>query len=237
MKIIIYITGDIHGTISVGERFNTKNFPEQKQMTKDDYVIITGDFGLIWFLDKEDQYWLNWLDETKPFTTLFVDGNHENFDLLNNFPIEEWNGGKIHRINDSVIHLMRGQVFTIKGKTFFTFGGAKSHDKQYRVEGISWWKQEMPDRKEFSEGLNNLEKHNWKVDYVITHTCSSSTLINLSNKLNFPYEIDELNEYFSLLEERLTYKKWYFGHFHSDIELPNNQELIYENRILLKLED
>ena len=134
---MIHITGDIHGTISVNKRLNTRNFPQQKQLTKNDYVIIAGDFGLIWDGSKEDQYWLKWLNKTKPFTTLFIDGNHENFDLLEEYPVEIWNGGKVHRINDSVIHLMRGQVFEIEGKKIFTFGGAASHDKEYRKEGKS----------------------------------------------------------------------------------------------------
>ncbi|WP_260504042.1 hypothetical protein [Paenibacillus illinoisensis] len=73
-------------------------------MTKDDYVIIVGDFGLIWDGSNEDRYWLKWLDKTKSFTTLFLDGNHENFDLLEQYPVENWNGGKVHRINKSVIH-------------------------------------------------------------------------------------------------------------------------------------
>ena len=39
---MIYITGDCHRNF---ERFNTRNFPEQKEMSKEDYVIICGDFG------------------------------------------------------------------------------------------------------------------------------------------------------------------------------------------------
>ena len=70
---------------------------------------------------------MDWL-EGKPFTTLFVDGNHENFDRLYAYPVEEWHGGKVHKIRPSVIHMMRGQVFAIDGKSVFTFGGASSHD-------------------------------------------------------------------------------------------------------------
>lgn len=62
---------------------------------------------------------MEWFDESN-FTTLFVDGNHENHALLDTFPVEEWHGGKIHRIKPSVIHLMRGQVFEIDGKNIFT---------------------------------------------------------------------------------------------------------------------
>lgn len=124
---MIYITGDCHRNF---ERFNTRNFPEQKEMTKDDYVLICGDFGGIWNKDtenKEETWLLDWLD-CKTFTTLFVDGNHENFDRLYAYPVEEWHGGKIHKIRPSVLHLMRGQVFKIAEKKIFTFGGASSHD-------------------------------------------------------------------------------------------------------------
>ncbi|MDE7249846.1 MAG: metallophosphoesterase, partial [Lachnospiraceae bacterium] len=124
---MIYITGDCHSNF---ERFNKSIFPEQSEMTKDDYVIICGDFGGVWDKVTEsntEKWWLDWL-ESKSFTTLFVDGNHENFDRLYDYPVEEWHGGKVHKIRDSVIHLMRGQVFIIDGKKIFTFGGAASHD-------------------------------------------------------------------------------------------------------------
>lgn len=126
---MIYITGDCHANFS---RFSTDIFPEQKEMTKDDYVIICGDFGGVWDKGEEsprEKWDMNWLED-KPFTTLFVDGNHENFDRLYTYPVEEWHGGKVHKIRDSVIHLMRGQVYEIDGKKFFTFGGAASHDIQ-----------------------------------------------------------------------------------------------------------
>jgi hypothetical protein len=67
---MIYITGDVHGSVSIGRRLYSKNFPQQRNMTKVDFVVISGDFGLIWNGDKEDQYWLKWLHRDKPFTTL-----------------------------------------------------------------------------------------------------------------------------------------------------------------------
>ena len=124
---MIYITGDCHGEF---EKFDIDLFPDQKEMTKEDFMIICGDFGGIWDKEVSGGWETKMLDEleSKPFTTLFVDGNHENFDRLYSYPVEEWNGGKVHKIRPSVIHLMRGQVFTIAGKKIFTFGGAKSHD-------------------------------------------------------------------------------------------------------------
>ncbi len=126
---MIYITGDCHADF---RRFSTNIFPEQREMTKEDYVIICGDFGGVWNKDEEsprEKWDLNWLED-KPFTTLFVDGNHENFDRLYSYPVEKWHGGKVHKIRDSVIHLMRGQVFEIEDRKIFTFGGASSHDVQ-----------------------------------------------------------------------------------------------------------
>ena len=58
---MIYITGDCHGNF---ERFNASIFPEQKGMTKEDYVIICGDFGGVWNRDEvklKQRYWIGWI--------------------------------------------------------------------------------------------------------------------------------------------------------------------------------
>ena len=120
----IFITGDTHAGF---RRFRKKTFPQQAGLTKDDYVIICGDFGGVWDGTPRERNWLDWL-EAKPFTTLFVSGNHENYDLLSALPVETWNGGKVQRVRPSVVHLMRGQVYEIGGRRFFTMGGASSHD-------------------------------------------------------------------------------------------------------------
>ena len=109
-----------------------ENFPEQAGMTRDDYVIICGDFGGVWDGSKKEKRNLDWL-ESLPFTTLFVSGNHENFDRLVRYPVEEWCGGKVQRIRPHVLHLMRGQIFALQGHAFFTMGSASSHDSVARA--------------------------------------------------------------------------------------------------------
>lgn len=123
---MIFVTGDIHADPS---RFSTDSFPEQKEMSKNDYVIICGDFGLVWdkIQSKHEKHQIDWLSQ-KSFTTLFVDGNHENFDRLYTFPEETRYGGKVHRISDSIFHLERGEIFDLNGISVFAFGGARSHD-------------------------------------------------------------------------------------------------------------
>ena len=235
----IFITGDTHGDIDYA-KLNTRQFKEQKNLTKDDYVIVLGDFGVLWNsytkycpdrLSKRDLNFINWY-ENKNFTTLWIDGNHENFVALNTFPIEEWNGGKIHRISDTLIHLMRGQVYNIDGKVFFTMGGADSIDKLYRVENVSWWKEEMPSYDEYVEAMNNLEKVNFKVDYVLTHCCGTQLLQKLFTMHN---EGDELTQFLWHLEKDfgLDFKHWYFGHHHQDKQIDDKHTCLYQNIIEL----
>lgn len=225
----MFITGDLHGEIDIN-KLNTKNFPIQKNLTKDNFLIVAGDFGLVFDKSRQQKYWQEWLGK-KNFTTLFVDGNHENFDLLNEYPVTEWCGGKVHKITDSIIHLMRGQVFTIKGQKIFTFGGAESIDKMYRMPRMTWWEQEMPSHAEYEEGLKNLEKHNWEVDYIITHECSNQTFNKLAEILfNSHEKLDlsiALKKYFDVIEEKVKYKHWYFGHYHASLSIDEKHTLLY----------
>lgn len=227
---MIYITGDTHGSYDIS-KLNTKNFPEQKNLTKKDYLIICGDFGLVWDNSKEEKYWQKWLNN-KNFTTLFVDGNHENHFQLNEYEVKEWNGGKVHFVQDNVIHLMRGQVFSIDGYKIFTMGGGTSIDKQFRVEGKTWWAEEIPSKEELSEGLDNLNKHDWEVDYVISHTTSRKNM----ERLCYIKENSELNSYFNVLQDELKYKHWYFGHFHDNYSFEDGKHTLLYNNII-KIED
>ena len=146
------------------------------------------------------------------FTTLFVCGNHENFDMLYKYPTELWNGGLVRKITPNILHLTRGQVFEINGNSFFTFGGGMSIDKLWRQEGRSWWPQEIPTHAEIETGLSNLERVGNKVDYVLTHTCPSE----LVPRLNFEKMDDPVCKMLDEFQELLTYKLWYFGHMHVD---------------------
>ena len=166
----------------------------------------------MWDGTEEEQKLLDWYND-KPWTTLFCDGNHENFDLLSKYPMEEWNSGKVHRIRPKVIHLMRGQVFTINGKKFFTMGGATSVDKWCRIEGRSWWKEELPSRAEYEEGLDNLEAHNNKVDYIISHSCSNEMLDYLSKGT---YAHDDITGSLTIVTNTVDFKTHFFGHYHID---------------------
>ena len=223
---MIYVTGDTHGGIDIS-KLGSKYFTEQAALTKQDYVIIAGDFGFIWE-SKVQEYWLKWFEE-KNFTTLFVDGNHENFDLINSYETELWNGGKIHRISNSIIHLIRGQVFTIENKKIFSFGGGRSIDKLRRIEGRSWWKEEMPSQEEYSEAIDSLNKNNWNVDYIITHTAPSSIIQILKTTHDVYNKENELSDFLEEIVKRAKYEKWFFGHYHLDKNIDNKYYALYQN--------
>jgi hypothetical protein len=86
----------------------------------------------------------------------------------------------------------------------------------------------MPSDIEYKEGLQNLEKCNWDVDVVVTHMCPSSILKILKESIKTEVEDDELSKYLEQIKQQLSYNRWFFGHFHQDMELPNNQKLIYK---------
>ena len=243
---MIYITGDTHSDF---HRFSRKRFSAKSQ----DYVVICGDFGGVWDQSPEELYWLNWLNE-KPWTTLFVDGNHENYDLLSTYPVEQWNGGSVQFIRPRIIHLMRGQIFDIDGYRFFVMGGASSHDlgagilepsdpafaqkrkcldrarKEYRVNHQSWWKAELPSEAEYAEGLRNLEKTDFRVDVVLSH-CAPTQVQRRIGGDNF--EKDFLTDYLEQLGERCFFQKWFFGHYHQDLEIGVHYVSLYEKIVPL----
>ena len=244
----VVVTGDCHGNFS---RFEKANRSRYKSVLKNaDYVIICGDFGLLWQKDKAFNYDVNWLSNL-PFTILWVAGNHDNYDMIEDYPIEMWHSGKVrHIVRDKIILLERGQIFDLNGKKYFTFGGASSHDisdgildpsefknemefrselifwkktKQFwRIKGLSWWEQELPTDDEIEEAMHNLKMVNNKVDYIITHCCSSE----LEEQMGF-YNHDKLTDFFNYVEQFVTFDKWYFGHYHRDIELDNKHTLLY----------
>ena len=227
----VYVTGDTHGHYD-WSKLNTEQFRKQRWMKPKDVMIIAGDFGGVWDDGKQDKYVQSFYNEKK-FTTAFVDGNHENHWLLNANAPRQWSKGKIHRISEKIIHLMRGEVYIIQDKKFFVFGGANSVDKAYRTYGITWWPEELPNVKEYNNALKNLAKHNFEVDYVITHTCPTSVLYKIYDE-TYPYQYtDEVSEFLEKLlrEYKLKFHHWYFGHHHIDKHLNNQFTAVYNNII------
>lgn len=220
---MIFVTGDTHG--------DQCRWAEQIEpvLSSSDIILVCGDFGVGFWNGRyrSEETFYDYLCE-REYTVLFVDGNHENFDKLNAYPVETWCGGRVHKIRDNVIHLMRGEVYCIEGKYIFVMGGGYSMDKCRRVEGVSWWPQEMPSEEEYRNAIENLEKCGNRVDYIITHTAPSETVYYLSTLRSLGIRTDNIQEqpltgFLDEIREKVTYQQWYFGHFHVDMELWRNQ--------------
>ena len=249
----MFITGDMHGFYDFYKLEEFAESEQGKNLTKKDYVTICGDFGGIWNWcltgnsvpsnPKDVRWTIEELEqkhkiEEFPCTTLFLDGNHEKFSRLNSYPVEMWNGGKVHKISDSIIHLMRGQVYEIEGSTIFTFGGAASHDRgpatgtQLFDHGVSWWPEEICSQAERDEAVRNLAEHGNKVDYILTHCLSDAQMM----KMGFA-DFNRTSNFLWNVEEQVEFKYWYCGHYHRDEWISPKIRILYRDIVELGKEE
>ena len=145
--------------------------------------------------------------------------NHENHKKLNEYPVEIWNGGKVHKIKENIIHLMRGQIFNIDGYKIFTFGGAYSIDKNMRTEFIDWWKEEEGNYEEMNEAFDNLEKENNQVDFILTHAGPASKLKNFFNYFGMKFTSSSTEKFLDEINNKVKFKHWFCGHYHENVNL------------------
>lgn len=215
---MIYICGDTHGDIDI-EKFETI----RNKVTPADYIIICGDFGAYWswsndFLGEEDDpaYYadekLKKFYSSFPCTILWIDGNHENFELIDKLPIEHKFNGYVHKCWSNCYHLIRGQTYVIDGITIFAFGGAESLDRMSRIPYVSWWEREMPNEAEMQMGLANLEALGGKVDIILSHDAPAWWCEEYYNN---PI-VNILNKYFDHIYQTYEWGWWFFGHHHID---------------------
>lgn len=214
---MVYITGDVHAEFS---RFSEEYMHGESRWNSNDKIIVCGDFGFIWYdssnppRKKLSDVKLDTLSK-KPYEILFVDGNHENFNELYSYPEVEKYGSCAHKIRDNIFHLERGKIYTIEQKRFFTFGGAYSIDRFFRKVNQSFWLQELPNDKEYKQGIESLKNAGNKIDYVITHTCPGEIVKLMLHKVPSPEEY-ELNSFFDWIMHEIEFKQWFFGHWHTD---------------------
>ena len=134
---MIYVTADTHGE---RERFEEKSI---RRLKKGDTLIVLGDFGFLWDGSKAEKKNLAWLARRR-YKILFLDGCHDNYDLLKEYPLEDFCGGRARHIGGNLYHVLRGSVLELEGKKLLCFGGGESFDKEELEEGVNWWRAEMP---------------------------------------------------------------------------------------------
>lgn len=222
---MVYISGDTHGFYHDFLKRLADN-----EVEPDSTVIITGDFGFTARPDDRDKQAAFLKLKKLPFQFCFADGNHEQFDVIYQCPVIEWCGGKVHKIADNIYHLCRGEFYVIEGKSYFILGGAYSIDKIFRCAGRTWFEQEQPSAEEYEHANRMLEKHNYTMDYVVTHTAPYSVIQTLGFSL-FKEEA-ELDSYLERLKDCATYKRWFFGHYHMDKSLLRGKFTVVHEKMI-----
>jgi hypothetical protein len=266
-----FIFGDLHGNSNNELKFiDKKNFPDQKGLTKEDVFIQLGDFGYVWYYEKtaelykKDMHHLN-LIANKKFTTLVVPGNHENYDIINSLPIVDKWGGKVYELklkDNSIFFAIRGEIYIINGKKYFTFSGAttsttegrfsyadyesgeKFKKKKYRygelkkivmekvkLKEVAFWHQEISTAEEKQYALDNLKKHDFKVDGILTHTPPNFVVHEILERTDKYKNSSKFNcdtaIFLDIIAKKTEFKNWYFGHLHlNKIFIHNNNNYI-----------
>lgn len=248
----LWLTGDCHGEFT---RFSTRRFPQQKEMSKErDVVLILGDAGFQFEGgSKREEHWLDWL-EGKPWVTVNIGGNHENYQCLKEYPEVPFHGGTARQIRPSVYELSRGRVFEFCGKKVFAMGGAQSHDMKrvlfpgpelpaqiramrrlnvpFRISGLSWWPEEMPGMEEYAAAIRALERVDYKADLIVTHCAPDS----IQRRLAPDYPENRLTGFLDGLLHKAEYGRWYCGHYHKSwTDEDSRFQVLFED--IVKIED
>jgi len=136
----------------------------------------------------------------------FVDGNHDKFSMLN------VNAERPYEVAHNLFHIPRGYI---SGKVLF-LGGGDSIDKHLRIEGISWFSDEMISREQLDTIGEKVKDK--KIEVVIAHEAPHFALSGIQmpyggKKMLTPVSL-ALEEIFGMVHPSLSI----FGHYHMDLD-------------------
>ena len=215
---MLYVTGDIHADI---RRLKGR---AAKQLKKGDILLVCGDFGFLWDGSPKELRLLDLLGK-RPYQILFVEGTHDNIDLLSGYPEETLYGGQVRRVSGNCCQLLRGECYEIEGKRVFALGGGESTDMDIRVEGETWWSRELPSAEELAHARETLASLNQQVDYIITHSVAPTVNKFLDRE---QMQINLLLAFLNEISETVQFKRWYFGSCHLDKAIPPKYCAVYQ---------
>ncbi len=213
----VYITGDTHRDFD-----RIFSFCEEYGTTEEDILIILGDAGINYYCDYRDRELKSEL-AVLPITLLCIHGNHEERPFELGYDEVEWHGGLVYyeECYPNLLFAKDGEIYDFDGKKAIAIGGAYSVDKWYRLShGMAWFETEQPsdEIKEYVE--SQLEKHNWQIDYVLSHTVP----VECEPIWAFIPELDQstvdksTEKWLQKIAENLEFEGWYAGHYHVECQ-------------------
>ena len=211
---MIYLTGDTHGSF---ERI--ENFCRTHGTAPEDVMIVLGDAGINYWLDQRDESLKRQLARL-PITLLCVHGNHEERpENVPGFEARVWNGGRVWR-QDAYPNLLfaeDGSIYDLEGRRAIAIGGAYSVDKYYRLAaGAPWFASEQPDERTRGRVMSALNRAGWQVDVVLSHTVPLSAIPRHALLPGISQDMVDhsTEEWLEEIEGKLTYQRWFAGHYH-----------------------
>lgn len=229
---MIYYTGDIHGDIHI-----LTGFIQRHRLTEQDVIVVLGDAGLNYYGndrgDKKKKHQLN-----RHGVTIFcIHGNHEmRPQTIPSYEEREWRGGIVYEECDfpNILFAKDGEIYDLDGYKSIVIGGAYSVDKFYRLmRGAAWFPDEQPSPETKNQVETVLDKINWQVDQVLSHTCPTKYT---PTEMFLP-QIDQstvdhsTEEWLDTIEDRLTYQRWYCGHWHVNKHIDKMHFLFHDFEI------
>lgn len=214
---MVYITGDIHG--------NPECIIYQAQrlgLTKDDILVLLGDVGANYYLNRRDDKLKAALDTYIEATILCIHGNHEERPWnVEGYVLETWNGGLVYKQPQypKLLFACDGEVFKLAGFDCLVLGGAYSVDKHYRLAaGYAWFPEEQPSAEIKEIVAEQLDSINYKVDVVFSHTCpfKYEPIEMFLSGIDQSKVDDSTERWLDVIEDKLDYKAWFCGHWHTN---------------------
>jgi len=208
------------------------------------HLVVLGDWGAIWSDSPasiaEERRMLAFYN-AMDWETLVILGNHEGYDRIERLQWTTRYSAPVRQVSDKIFILQHGNVYTVAGQRLFVFGGGESLDRDRRIEGESWWRQEIPSQADLERGLASLQAVGGEVDYVLTHTCPRPMADHMISVAPNEYKVgtwtgkglDVTVTMLTGLEAHLKpHKGWYFGHYHVDHSW-GNYHCLYHKVVLI----
>ena len=209
----VYITGDTHRDFD-----RIFSFCEENSTTEEDILVILGDAGINYYCDYRDKELKSELTQL-PITLLCIHGNHEERPFELGYDEKEWHEGMVYYEESfpNLLFAKDGEIYDFDGKKAIAIGGAYSIDKYYRLShGLGWFETEQPSDEIMEYVESQLEKYNWQVDYVFSHTvpleCEPvwAFIPGVNQSL-----VDKTTEkWLQKILESLEFEGWFAGHYH-----------------------
>lgn len=211
---MVYLTGDTHGDFR-----RIKQFCFKVEPSLDDTLIILGDAGFNYYGNYRDRNAKIFASKL-PIMLFCIHGNHEMRPTsVPTYKEKLYRGGTVWYEEEypNILFAKDGEIYDFDGRKCIVIGGAYSVDKFYRLTmGWHWFLDEQPSPEIKRRVEEQLASVSYKVDAVLSHTCPvkyepvETFMPNIDQS-----KVDKSTEsWLGEIESKLTYEKWYCGHYH-----------------------